>query len=107
MPSVQDKLTDAVLATIRSRQDDREKNPLAQSVSARTQAAVSIRPAQFSDFEEVARLGQRLGQGSDSPENWERLWLQNPAVQSGRAVSRIGWVLESDGAVVGFFGTIP
>jgi hypothetical protein len=107
MPSVQEKLTDAVLATIRSRQDHRERNPLAQPVSARTNASVSIRPAQFSDFEGVARLGQRLGQGSDSPENWKHLWLHNPAVQSGRAVSRIGWVLESDGGVVGFFGTIP
>jgi hypothetical protein len=107
MPSVQEKLTDAVLATIRSRQDHRERNPLAQPVSARTNASVSIRPAQFSDFEGVARLGQRLGQGSDSPENWERCWLHNPAVQNGRAVSRIGWVLESDGGVVGFFGTIP
>src|ERR1700676_1659449 len=107
MPSVQEKLTDAVLATIRSRQDHRERNPLAQPVSARTNASVSIRPAQFSDFEGVARLGQRLGQGSDSPENWERFWLHNPAVQNGRAVSRIGWVLESDGGGVGFFGTIP
>jgi hypothetical protein len=105
MASVQDKFTDVVLATIRSRQDDQEKYPKAASRNA--QAAVSLRSAEFSDFEEVARLGQRLGQGSDSEDNWERLWLHNPAVQSGRAVSRIGWVLESGGTVVGFFGTIP
>jgi hypothetical protein len=108
MASVQEKLTDAVLATIRSRQDDRERNPrVAQPVSPRTQAAVSLRAAEFSDFQNVARLGQRLGQGSDSAENWKRLWLHNPAVLSGRAVPRIGWVLESGGKVVGFFGTIP
>jgi hypothetical protein len=108
MASVQEKLTDAVLATIRSRQDDRKKYPqVAQPVSPRTQAAVSLRVAQFSDFQNVARLSQRLGQGSDSVENWKRLWLNNPAVQSGRAVPRIGWILELDGAVVGFFGTIP
>lgn len=105
MASVQEKVTDVVLAAIRSRQDDQGKYP--KAVSRHSQAAVSLRPAEFSDFEEVARLGQRLGQGSDSEKNWERLWLHNPAVQSGRAVSRIGWVLESGGTVVGFFGTIP
>src|ERR1700731_1692063 len=101
MPSVQEKLTDAVWATIRSRQDDRDRNSLGRPLLPRTQAAVAIRLAQFSDFEDVARLGQRLGQGSDSPENWKRLWLHNPAVQSGKAGSRIGWGLESGGAVVG------
>lgn len=108
MATVQDKLTDVVLATIRSRRNDRERNPrVAQPVPTSTHGAVSLRAAEFSDFENVAQLGRRLGQGSDSEANWKRLWLDNPAVQSGRVVARIGWVLESGGAVVGFFGTIP
>ena len=108
MISVQEKLTDAILATIRSRRSDRERNPLvAQPDPGRVRATVSLRAAEFSDFRKVAQLGRWLGQGTDSEENWKRLWVDNPAVQTGRAVSRIGWVLESDGAVVGFFGTIP
>ncbi len=108
MTSVQEKLTGAILATIRSRRDDRDSNlPVMAMDSARAQAQISIRPAELSDFASVARLGQRLGQGTDSVENWKRLWIDNPAVQSGLAVSRIGWVLESGGKVVGFFGTIP
>lgn len=108
MTSVQEKLTDAILATIRSRRDDRESNlPVTRVDPTRAEAKVSLRTAELSDFTSVARLGQRLGQGADSVENWKRLWIDNPAVQSGLAVSRIGWVLESGGTVVGFFGTIP
>jgi hypothetical protein len=106
MTTVQEKLTGAVLTTIRSRRNDRESGSRQpEPITAR--APVSLRGAEFSDFEAVAQLGQRLGQGSDSKENWQRLWIQNPAVQSGRAIGRIGWVLESGGTVVGFFGTIP
>lgn len=108
MTSVQEKLTDAILATIRSRRADRESNlPVTQLGTARAPAKVSLRTAEASDFASVARLGRRLGQGTDSVENWKRLWIDNPAVQSGLAVSRIGWVLESGGTVVGFFGSIP
>jgi hypothetical protein len=108
MATVQDKLTDVVLATIRSRRNDRDGSPhVAQPIPSRAHGSVSLRPAEFSDFERVTQLGRRLGQGADSEENWRRLWVDNPAVQSGRAAGRIGWVLESDGAVVGFFGTIP
>jgi hypothetical protein len=108
MATVQDKLTDVVLATIRSRRDDRASTPhTARPLPSRAHGPVSLRLAEFSDFESVAQLGRRLGQGEDSEENWKRLWIDNPAVKSGRAVARVGWVLESGGTVVGFFGTIP
>jgi hypothetical protein len=108
MTSVQEKLTDVILATIRSRRDDRTSDPtFKQQQTIQAPAQVSLRAAEFSDFASVARLGQRLGQGTDSIDNWTRLWIANPAVQSGLAASRIGWVLESGGTVVGFFGTIP
>ena len=105
---MQDKLTGAVLATIRSRRDSREGKPKeAQANLVRAGGPVRLRQAEFADFESVAALGQRLGQGADSKENWKRLWVENPAVQSGLATSKIGWVLESGDSVVGFFGSIP
>lgn len=108
MTTVQEKLTEAVLATIRSRRNGQASRPVeAHSAPASSQSPVSLRMAEFSDFQAVARLGQRLGQGADSEENWRRLWINNPAVQSGRAASRIGWVMETGGNIVGFFGTIP
>ena len=107
MPSVQERLTDAVLATIRTRRDDREvaQSPLLNG--SRNHAAIALRAATFSDFEKVALLHKRLGQGADSVENWKRLWVDNPALKNREVTPRIGWILESAGSVVGFFGTIP
>ncbi len=76
-------------------------------VPARGTAAVRLREAQFSDFERVSAMNLRLGQGPDSPENWKRLWIDNPAVIEFKAAPRIGWVLESAGEIVGFLGSIP
>lgn len=107
MPTVQERVTDAVLATIRSRRDNRNTISPATNPSASRSRSVSVRVAEFSDFDRVAQLNNRLGQGTDSEANWRRLWSSNPAVESGRASGRVGWVLESGGDVVGFFGTIP
>jgi hypothetical protein len=42
----------------------------------------------------------------DSPANWKRLWNSNPAVEkSGH--QPIGWVLEAEGDIVGYIGSIP
>src|SRR5208283_107979 len=69
---------------------------------------VSVREAQFSDFDRVCALNLRLGQGPDSLENWDRLWVQNPAIQEGSSAARIGWVLEATGGeIVGFLGSVP
>jgi hypothetical protein len=67
---------------------------------------VSLREAQFSDFERVSAMNRSLGQGVDSLENWQRLWRDNPALAGGRT-PRIGWMLEAGGHVVGFLGSIP
>jgi len=51
-------------------------------------------------------MNKRLGQGADSAENWVRLWRDNPALQTGQAVPRIGWVLLDGEKIVGFLGSI-
>jgi hypothetical protein len=106
---MESKLTHAVLKKIRARAEDYPAS--AWNIPFDTPKGlgqkVSVREAEFSDFPEVSALGKRLGQGPDSVENWQRLWLENPAIQSGNAPARIGWVLEASGEVVGFLGSIP
>lgn len=68
---------------------------------------VSVREAQFSDFEQVYALNLRLGQGPDSAENWQRLWRENPALVGTKEDAPIGWVLEASQEIVGFLGSIP
>lgn len=101
-------LTNIVLRRIRSRTED-SANSQGDNPSIPVMAAaspVSLREAQFADFDSVSELTRRLGQGADSLQNWKRLWRDNPALHAGR-LARIGWVLESDGAIVGFLGSIP
>ncbi len=38
--------------------------------------------------------------------NWESLWRRNPALSTDRPNPPLGWVLEADGEIVGFFGSI-
>jgi hypothetical protein len=100
------KLTEAVLKRIRSRSAEASMRGVATESSSTTTAPVSLREAQFSDFDQVSAMNQRLGQGADSLENWQRLWRDSPALRDGRT-SRIGWVLEAAGQIVGFLGNIP
>ena len=41
------------------------------------------------------------------PSWWEWLWERNPALRSDTSDFPLGWVLESNGNIVGFFGNIP
>lgn len=106
MGSLQEKITASILRRIRARQTA----PVAgegPSAPSRSQAPAVIREASFSDFRAVAALKERFGLVDDSFENWERLWRRNPALTSPDCDLPIGWVLEADGAVVGYMGSIP
>lgn len=104
---MEDKLTAAVLKVIRARRKarsapSREHGTLPSGASG----AVKLREVQFSDFEAVAELKTRWGLSPDSPENWERLWRDNPALKQGAGPYAMGWVLEADGRIVGYLGNI-
>lgn len=71
------------------------------------QAAVKQRDVQFSDFEAVASLKKRWGLRKDSLENWHRLWRDNAAVSTAKSPLSMGWVLEAEGKIVGYSGSIP
>lgn len=103
------KIIEALLQRIRS-QSDKETvsltDGLHQSPPVNVES-VSVREARFSDFAEVYAMNRRLGQGTDSTDNWVRLWKDNPAVLAGKAAQRIGWVLLDGEKIVGFLGSIP
>ncbi|PYY15094.1 MAG: hypothetical protein DMG61_07970 [Acidobacteria bacterium] len=65
-----------------------------------------MREAKFSDFKAVEELKQRGRLATDSFENWERLWRNNPAVTNAQTVYPIGWVLEAGTSIVGYLGNI-
>jgi hypothetical protein len=95
----------AILTMIRSRREP-PASPTSDSGGSSTAMPARVREAQFSDYEAATNLKRRWGLIPDSLENWERLWLHNPALkqlQTGRA---IGWVLEAEGRVVGYLGNI-
>lgn len=106
---MQNPLTEALLKRIRSRtsSDDTPVPPTAAEIFPVDPASLSVREAQFSDFESIHSMNSRLGQGADSRENWNRLWRDNPAIRETHAKARIGWVLEDAGKITGFLGSIP
>jgi len=107
MSSVQEKATASILNIIRARR----KSASACSGDLPVQPSAGLAPAKlreasFSDFGGVAKLKQRWGMAADSLENWERLWRHNPALARCERERPVGWVLEADGAVVGYLGNI-
>lgn len=108
MSTMRGKIANVLLKRIRALKTPAHGDSVARAgVPAGSAKSVSVRQAQFSDFERVCALNLRLGQGPDSVENWRRLWLYNPALADGRGASPIGWVLEASHDVVGFLGSIP
>src|SRR5579863_5073153 len=108
MSLIEGKIVGIVLDRIRAR----KSSPLGDSadrikISRQAGKSVSVREVRFHDFEQVRDLNLRLGQGLDSVANWQRLWLENPALSDGKGESPIGWMLETSQGVVGFLGTVP
>ncbi|MFZ0320711.1 MAG: hypothetical protein WAL56_16420 [Candidatus Sulfotelmatobacter sp.] len=105
MESFEKQIAGAILNLIRSRRAASSADLSATNASGPI-APAKIREARFSDFAAVARLKQRGGLNPDSYENWQRLWQRNPALLCHEVERPIGWVLEADGALVGYLGNI-
>jgi len=72
----------------------------------------TLRPARIDDAPLVthflADLGLVMPEGPDAViQHWQGLWVDNPAIVDFGERAALGWVLEDDGAVKGFFGNIP
>lgn len=74
---------------------------------ARPPAPAKQREVRFSDFEAVADLKERYGLPKDNPENWHRLWRQNPVLAATGSQPGMGWVLETEAGIVGYQGSLP
>ena len=71
-----------------------------------------LRPAQIQDAivitKFLANLGLVMPEGSeDVIQHWRDLWVENPAISHFGEGVALGWVLEDDGVIKGFFGNIP
>lgn len=64
----------------------------------------ALREACFADYPAVAALLERNGLRARPEEEWRRLWVSNPAYDEGWP---IGWVLESEGQIVGALANLP
>ena len=74
--------------------------------------ACQLREATFGDCQEATELLRDLGlvmpEGREAVDaHWRRLWINNPAMRGDGAKPSLGWVLEDQGKMVGFFGNIP
>jgi hypothetical protein len=107
MSTIEKRITDTVLKRIRALARPNGDVDVAPDGRPEIAKPVSVREARFSDFDQVCALNMKLGQGPDSPENWNRLWLDNPALGDRETPSVIGWVLEGESSeIVGFLGSV-
>ena len=108
MAPVENAIIDELLRLARKRTPPSDSDTGGNAQSDSSSKTVRRREAQFSDFQAVATLKERLGLSIDSEENWQRLWHNNPAVQQTGVTLPIGWLQENDdGEVVGYLGSVP
>jgi len=68
-------------------------------------AALNDAPA-ITEF--LVRLGLVMPAGEDAiAEHWTKLWQDNPALKHHGDTPALGWILENQDRIVGFFGNIP
>jgi hypothetical protein len=101
-------MIDTLLRMARRRNESAvSAEPAGATTSETGKSPVRRREAQFSDFNAILALRERWGLSKDSPENWRRLWRDNPALSLGAANFPIGWVQEANETIVGYLGSIP
>ncbi len=84
----------------------------AESPHTPSSAQASLRDAGPDDAVEITEFLTRLGLVMPDGEaairaHWDGLWRTNPALKYHGDDPALGWVLEDDGCIVGFFGNIP
>jgi hypothetical protein len=69
---------------------------------------LKLRPARFTDYQQIAALESRYGLDPRDYERWTHLWVNNPLYRVLRKDWEIGWVVEDERKrVVGSVGNIP
>jgi hypothetical protein len=106
MTSLESKAVNAILGRIRARRSDATGNGSSPVHVKRDFSPAKLREAKLSDYEAITDIKRRGGIVVDPIENWERLWVQNPALEYVKGLP-MGWVLEAQDKVVGYLGSIP
>ena len=56
----------------------------------------------------LVSLGLAMPEGDEArKKHWAALWRDNPALKAHGAGAALGWVIEAESRIVGFFGNIP
>lgn len=81
-------------------------------MSAPETGRCTVRSVSFEDCEAATELLREVGLvmpaiRADIVAHWERLWRSNPAMAVEGPKPDLGWALEDDGRMVGFFGNVP
>ncbi len=107
MTQVTQAMLNGILAAIRSRRGT-SSTPQTEATdrAAIPPAPAKLRQAEFSDYAAVIELKRRWGLIPESYENWERFWRFNPSLKDCPVDRPMGWVLEAEGRVVGYQGSI-
>lgn len=83
-------------------------DPQSHSVpSSKPQKAPRLREVRFEDYPQVAALVSKFDLQMESYEEWTHLWTDNPAYREVRDKFPMGWVLDAEGAIVGYLGNVP
>jgi hypothetical protein len=61
-----------------------------------------VREVEFSDIAGVTALHRDFGWPTPTLQDWQRLWIENPALDGGKSHCARGWVLEEGSRIVGF-----
>jgi len=106
MGSLENTAVNAILRRIRARRNAAPANGTRPIQPARAAVPARLRAAALSDYDAITELKRRGGIVVDPIENWERLWVRNPAVELMPGLA-IGWVLEAQGKIIGYLGNVP
>src|SRR5260370_11708654 len=98
------RTTEFILNLLRSREGASRTNCGAEASGPLRPA--KIRQVQLSDYDAVVQLKARWELIPESYENWERFWINNPALRDSPGDRPMGWGLEAEGQLVGYLGNI-
>jgi hypothetical protein len=106
-PSLEKRVVASILNKIRERRATSPPVEVARPLPTELSLPpAKLRTVTFSDCDAVVDLKRRWGLIPDPCENWNKLWVRNPALKDADPRRPLGWVLEAEGNLVGYVGNI-
>jgi hypothetical protein len=106
-PSLEKRIVASILSRIRESRTDAGSTDAVRLPVADHLPAARLRQATPDDANAVIELKRQWGLIPDPRENWDKLWRTNPALKDADPRRPIGWVLDTDHALVGYIGSVP